>query len=69
MLFFRNLGTGETMEHAEFVKFIWEEAERQFNDCHDEMKWWDLTKDEQIEVYCEHFEYQLFDNDWTMTEQ
>ena len=69
MIIFRNLGTYEALSHVEFVKFVWEEAERQFNECHDEIKWWDLTREEQMEQYCEQYEHQLMDMDWTMCEQ
>ena len=68
MVIFRNLVSGEELSHIEFVNFVWEEAERQFEECHDEENWCDLTKEEQIEMYCEQYEHQLFDRDWIMNE-
>lgn len=52
--------------HVEFVSFVWEEAEKQFNKCHDEIKWCDLTKEEQIEVYCEQYEHQIINRKWAI---
>lgn len=63
---FINLESGDVLSHAEFVAFVWDEAERQFNECHDDENWCDLSRDEQIEIYCEQYDHQLIDNGWTV---
>jgi len=68
MMLFRNVWSGETLTHIEFVTFVWEEAERQFNDCHDDENWCDLTKQEQLAIYCDQYEHQL-DGDWKIINQ
>ena len=69
MIIFRNLATGEEKSHVEFVSFIWEEAEKKFSVRYGYDKWCALNKEEQLEKYCEEYEYQLLENDWTMNEQ
>lgn len=63
---FVNQTTGEVLSHQEFVLFMWEEAERQFTDCHEGENWNNLTKAEQIEQYCEQFEHQLKDRNYRL---
>lgn len=63
---FKNITTGEKLAHIEFVSFIWEEAERQFEECHDNELWCNLTKEEQLRQYCEQFEHQINDRDWVV---
>ena len=61
---FKNMITGEELSHEEFVSFVWEEAERQFTEFHDDEMWSDLNKEEQIAVYCEQLEHQLKEREW-----
>ena len=65
-MLFKNLVSGEELSHVEFVRFVWDETERQFNECHDDEDWCNLTKDEQIELYCSQYEHQLSERDWTI---
>lgn len=61
---FVNTVDGNTLTQPAFVDFVWEEAERQFNDCHDDEKWDELSDDEQREIFYEQYDHQLNDNDW-----
>lgn len=65
-MIFENVITGETLAHVDFVAFIWTEAERQFEECHENEQWCNLSKMEQIEQYCEQFEHHTNDGDWIM---
>ena len=62
---FRNKISDEILTHLEFVKFIWEESERQFSENTWEL-WCNLTLEEQLELYCYQYEHQLQDRDWEM---
>ena len=64
IIIFKNKLSGEESNHIEFVTFVWEEAERQFDECHDDIKWYNLTKLQQIEQYCYQYEHQINDMDW-----
>lgn len=66
MINFINTLTNEILSHIEFVSFVWDEAERQFNDCHNDTQWTNLTKKEQIEQYCYQYEHQLSDMNWKL---
>ena len=46
------------MDLYDFITLVFDEAERQ---CHDNL-WCNLTKEEQIELFCKQFEYQLKTN-------
>ena len=46
------------MDLYDFITLVFDEAERQ---CHDNL-WCNLTKEEQIELFCEQFEHQLKTN-------
>lgn len=61
---FVNGFTGETLSHKDFVTFIWDEAQRQFEDNNTDENWADLTMSEQIEIYCDQYEYQLECMNW-----
>lgn len=63
---FKNEISGERLTHEEFVSFVWEEAERQFNECNADENWCNLTKEEQISMYCQQYEHQLNSRDWVM---
>lgn len=63
---FINVITTELLTHQEFVKFIWEEAERQFEELHECENWCDLNQDEQLAIYCEQYEHQWFSNNWQL---
>ena len=65
-MMFVNAITGEELSYIDFVTFVWEEAERQFNDCHEDKSWCDLTNEEQIEQYCYQMGHQLYDRNWEM---
>jgi hypothetical protein len=60
---FQNNTTGEVLSHSEFVTFVWNEAERQYEDNNDGA-WCNLTGAEQIELYCEQYEHQLKEREW-----
>lgn len=62
---FVNKKTGEELNHHEFIRFCWDETERQFEECGKEL-WCNLNKSEQIKLYCIQFEHQLHDMNWTM---
>lgn len=62
---FRNKYTGEIISLREFVDFVWEESERQFDECSGEL-WCNLTRDEQLEIYCNQCEYQVLNGDWRL---
>ena len=47
------------MDLYDFIILVFDEAERQ---CHDNLLC-NLTKEEQIELFCEQFEHQL-ETDW-----
>ena len=63
-VWFKNKITGEKIVLEDFVEFVWEEAERQFNECHENGNWCDLTRGEQIHTYCEQYMHQLNNGDW-----
>lgn len=63
-MYYRNEISGEELSHLDFVVFVWSEAERQFNECNPDENWCDLTKTEQLEIYCEQLEHQLNDRNW-----
>lgn len=63
---FKNEASEEILSHEEFVSFVWEEAERQFVELHEGEHWCNLTKEEQIAIYCEQYEHQLNDRDWVI---
>lgn len=63
---FVNCITGEKFNYIDFVNYVWEEAERQFNDCHEDSNWCNLTKEEQIEQYCYQYGHQLYDRGWAI---
>lgn len=63
---FRNKISDEILTHYMFTCFVWEETERQFKDFNKSVNWCDLTKDEQIWLYCQQYEHQLNDRDWEM---
>lgn len=62
---FRNKISDEILSHIDFAMFVWEESERQFDECSGEL-WCNLTKEEQVGLYCQQFEYQLNYRDWEM---
>ena len=62
-MYFKNNVSGEILTLEEFVSFVWDEAERQFED-HEEELWCNLTREEQISVYCEQYEHQIQDMNW-----
>lgn len=62
---FQNRITGEVLSHPEFVTFVWGESEKQFNKTHKNNNWCNLTKEEQIIIYCIQYEYQLQENNWS----
>lgn len=55
---FKNKLTGEILNFVDFTTLVLDEAEKQ---CHNNL-WCNLTKEEQIELFCEQFEYQLETN-------
>ena len=59
---YKNNVTGEILTQQEFELLLWDEAERQFTDCENE-NWANLTKREQIELYCEQKQRQM-ETDW-----
>lgn len=50
------------MDLYDFIALVFDEAERQYEDNQDDL-WCNLTKKEQIELFCEQFEHQL-ETDW-----
>lgn len=60
---FKNTLSGEELTHQEFVSFVWDEAERQYNEYHDS-DWSNRTKEEQLQYYCNQYEHQLNDRNW-----
>jgi len=63
---FKNSFTDVTLTQKEFVKFVWEETERQFKENNADENWEDLTKEEQIDLYCEQFEWQINGRGWSI---
>lgn len=63
---FINVITKELLTHQEFIKFVWEESERQFNELHEDENWCNLNQGEQLAIYCEQYEHQLADNHWQL---
>ena len=62
---FKNRITGEILSFVDFTILVFDEAERLYHNnwhYHDNL-WCNLTKEEQIELFCEQFEYQL-ETDW-----
>lgn len=61
---FVNTIDGAEMSQAEFVDYVFEEAERQFNECHENERWEDLTEEEKAEIFRDQYDHQLNDRDW-----
>ena len=57
-MYFRNNISGEVLTLKEFVTFIWDEAERQFENNKGEL-WCNLTREEQVSAYCDQYEHQI----------
>ena len=61
---FINKLDGLKLSHKEFVDFVFGEAKRQFDDCHDNEKWDDLSDAEKDLIFHEQYDHQLKDRDW-----
>ena len=67
-MYFKNKLSGETLSKDEFAAFVREEAERQYEDCHEDSLWSDLSKEEQQAIVEDQYEHQLRDRDWSIVE-
>lgn len=65
-MMFRNNLTNEELTHVDFVKYVIEEAERQYIDTHDRYDdpWSALSFNEKLEVYVAQHEFQLECRGW-----
>ncbi len=61
---FKNRISDMVLNHEEFVEFVWDEAEKQFNELNENENWANLTRTEQYHHYCQQYEHQINDNDW-----
>lgn len=61
---FKNRMSDTVLNHEEFVEFVWDEAEKQFNELNENENWANLTRTEQYHHYCQQYEHQINDNDW-----
>lgn len=62
----RNKLTNEELTHLDFVKYVLEEAERQYVDAHDDYDdpWNALSFNQRLEIYVAQYEFQLECRDW-----
>ena len=65
---FVNLLSGESLSKYGFIDHAWSEAERQFNDCHEDEQWSDLSPEDRLEIYRDQFNHLVFDRDWSAKE-
>lgn len=63
---FKDIISGEILSHYDFVLYVWEETERQFKELHENENWCDLTKEEQLYMYCQEYENKLNNRDWVV---
>ena len=63
MLKFININTGESSEHIDFVKMVWEMAEERYERTG--FLWCNLNAHEQNQCYCIQFE-DLMNAGWRM---
>lgn len=61
---FINKLDGQSLSPVEFADYVFKEAQRQFNECHDDEKWDDLSEAEKVVLVCEQIDHQLNDRDW-----
>lgn len=61
---FKNTATNTMLSHFEFVCFVWEETEKQYVEKNTNTNWCDLTKEEQLLLYCRQYEHQLNNMNW-----
>lgn len=61
---FTNIDTDEKLTRFEFNKFVWDECKRQFKDNNPSELWVNLTFDEQLEIFCEQYDFQLESRNW-----
>lgn len=55
----KNFKTGETMSVRDMLDFILNETEKNWDTKHSDEPWYNLTRDEQNELFCEQFEHEI----------
>lgn len=63
---FKDIISNEVLSHYTFVLYVWEETERRFKELHKTKNWCDLTKEEQLCMYCQEYENKLNNGNWVV---
>lgn len=63
----KNFKTGETMSVRDMLNFILNETEKNWDAKHSDEPWYNLTRDEQNELFYERLEHEI-ENGWNLEE-